>query len=513
MNTLDDDLRTVLRRQADAMQVPTPIEILPLARVTPVSPTVERRWLLPAAAVVLVVVGGLALAQRRSSDAPAASSSEQPGSSAALSFETPTVRLSADKIEFGVGDSVFTPTSFTVNSDPGNAESTSLELSWIVGDTEQGINMHFASDGVSWWADGIRTYDAAGEAPDSHEGQRWFTSPLGTAWSGDLNLPNLRITNMTVEAFMRPASCDNPTSPIAVVAAYPTIDGVAGEGLGFRGRIDLIGTATCTPVDASPYTFTAIVDDPSIAAIIGINELLPTATTIPGGQPDGAEAASEQFGSFELRFLKPGQTTLRVTVTDSAGTVIGTTSTPITLRAASVSESASTAVPGDSTAVTTTGVITLAPSQTVDARDEAWRAAVYEEMASFGTCAIADRTAGSDVLFVSRVTCNHFSDGQPVDGNLVFDLSKLPANVDTNLAGWQQGVAGFDTPGEQVGGNAEMFVETSGGTVRRVAIVTPTHVIRIIPELVESEYLPSGDALAVAAQHLNLLADSILAKQ
>lgn len=174
---------------------------------------------------------------------------------------------------------------------------------------------------------------------------------------------------------------------------------------------------------------------------------------------------------------------------------------------------ASTAVPDDSIAVTTTGVITLVPSQTVDARDEAWRAAVYEEMASFGTCAIADRTAGSDVLFVSRVTCNHFSDGKPVDGNLVFDLSKLPANVDTNLAGWQQGVAGFDTPGEQVGGNAEMFVETSGGTVRRVAIVTPTHLIRITPELVESEYLPSGDALAVAAQHLSLLADSILAKQ
>ena len=345
MNTLDDDLRTVLRRQADAMQVPTPIEDRPLARVTPVASTVERRWLLPAAAVVLVVVGGLALAQRRSSDAPAASSSAQPGSSAALSFETPTVRLSADKIEFGVGDSVFTPTAFTVNSDPGNAESTSLELSWIVGDTEQGINMHFASDGVSWWADGIRTYDAAGEAPDSHEGQRWFTSSLGTAWSGDLNLPNLRITNLTVEAFMRPASCDNPTSPIAVVAAYPTIDGVAGEGLGFRGRIDLIDTVTCTPVDPSPYTFTAIVDDPSIAAIIGINELLPTPTTIPGGQPDGAEAVPEQFGSFELRFLKPGQTTLRVTVTDNAGTVIGTTTTPITLRAASQSETASTAVP------------------------------------------------------------------------------------------------------------------------------------------------------------------------
>ena len=350
MNTLDDDLRTVLRRQADAMQVPTPVEDRPLARVTPRAPMAARRWLLPAAAVVLVVMGGLALAQRRSPDAPAASSSAQPGSSAALTFETPTVRLAADSIEVIVGADVFTPTAATIDSDPGNAEYTSLELSWIDGDTEQRIYMNFASDGVSWWADGIRTYDAAGEWIDSHEGQRWFTSPLGTAWTGDLNLANLRITNMTVEAFLRPASCDNPTSPIAVVAAYPTIDGTAGPGLGFAGRIDLIDTVTCTPVDPTPYTFTAVVDDPSVAAVITGNEPITSPTTILGGQPDGTEAVPEQVGRFQLSFLNPGQTTLRVTVTDSAGTVIGTTTTPVTLRAASESETASAAVP-PSTAV------------------------------------------------------------------------------------------------------------------------------------------------------------------
>jgi len=334
MNTLDDDLRTMLARQAVAMQVPTPIEDRPLVRVAPLAPRDERRWLLPAAAVVLVVVGGLALANRRTDDSPAGTPAAQaPSSTQPFSFATPTVRLAANAIEVVVGADVFIPTAAAIKSDPGTAEFTTLELTWLQGGGEQRLSIYFASDGTSWWADSITTYDATGEWVNSPAGQRWFTSPLGTPWTGDLDLPNLRITNMTVEAFLRPVSCDNPTSPIAVVAAYPTIDGIAGEGLGFGGRIDLIDTATCTPVDPSPYTFTAIVDDPSIAAI---NEPMPTSTiTTPGAQPDGSEAPPEQLGRFNLSFLKPGQTTVRVTVTDSAGTVIGTVTTPITLRAPS----------------------------------------------------------------------------------------------------------------------------------------------------------------------------------
>jgi len=334
MNTLDDDLRTMLGRQADAMHVPTPIEDRQLVRVAPLAPRRERRWLLPAAAVVLVVVGGFALANRRTDDSPAGIPAAQaPSSTQPFLFATPTVRLAANAIEVVVGADVFSPTAAAVQGDPGTAEFTTLELTWLQGGGEQRLSIYFASDGTSWWADSITTYDATGEWVNSPAGQRWFTSPLGTPWTGDLDLPNLRITNMTVEAFLRPASCDNPTSPIAVVAAYPTIDGIAGEGLGFGGRIDLIDTATCTPVDPSPYTFTAIVDDPSIAAI---NEPMPTSTTTtPGAQPDGSEAVPEQFGRFNLSFLKPGQTTVRVTVTDSAGTVIGTVTTPITLRAPS----------------------------------------------------------------------------------------------------------------------------------------------------------------------------------
>ncbi len=334
MNTLDDDLRTMLARQAAAMQVQTPIEDRPLVRVTPPDPRGERRWLLPAAAVVLVVMGGLALAIRRNDDSPAGTpASQAPVSTQPFSFGTPTVRLAADNIDLIVGADIFSPTSAAVHSDPGTAEYTTLELTWVQGGGEQRLYIYFANDGTSWWANKISTSDAAGEWVNSPADQRWFASPLGTPWTGDLDLPTLRITNMTVEAFLRPASCDNPTSPIAVVAAYPTIDGIAGVGNGFGGRVDLIDTATCTPVDPSPYTFTAIVDDPSIAAIY---EAMPTSTTTaPGAQPDSSEAAPEQFGSFSLSFLKPGQTTVRITVTDSAGTIIGTVTTPITLRAPS----------------------------------------------------------------------------------------------------------------------------------------------------------------------------------
>jgi len=85
---------------------------------------------------------------------------------------------------------------------------------------------------------------------------------------------------MTVEAFLRPASRDNPTSPTTIVGTDPAGDQGAG--------------------------------------------------------------ASEQFGRFDLTFLNPGETTVRVTVTDSAGTVIGTTTTPITVRASSGTSSRST---------------------------------------------------------------------------------------------------------------------------------------------------------------------------
>lgn len=346
MNTLDDDLRDLFARQADAMHVPTPILDQPLAQLTSLDARRERRWLLPAAAVVLVAVGGVALAQRTTPDVPASVPAAEPDTSGApFSFETPTVRLSADSIEVVNGDQVSIPAAVAVHSDPGTSEFTSLELSWSDAGAERRLFIMFASDSAEWWASEIRTTDQAGEWVTTPEGQRWFTSPLGKAWTGDVDLPNLRISGLTIEAFLRPAPCDTPTSPIAVVSAYPTIEGSPGDG--FAGRIDLIDTSTCTPIDPTPYTFTAVVDDPSIVTSLSAGPSIASEmTTVPGVPPaptttvldDSAAAqydpetgAPVPFGRFDLILVQPGSTTVRVTVTDASGAVIGTVAIPITV--------------------------------------------------------------------------------------------------------------------------------------------------------------------------------------
>ncbi|MEX0846288.1 MAG: hypothetical protein WD023_00780 [Ilumatobacteraceae bacterium] len=352
MNTLDDDLRDLFARQADAMRVPTPILDQPLARVTSLDARRERRWLLPAAAVVLVAVGGVALAQRTTPDTPPSVPAAEPDTSGApFSFETPTVRLSADSIEVVNGDQVSIPAAVAVRSDPGTSEFTSLELSWTDAGVERRLFLMFASDGAEWWASEIRTTDPAGEWVSTGLRARWFTSPLGKAWTGDVDLPNLRISGLTVEAFLRPAPCDRPTSPIAVVSAYPTIEGSPGDG--FAGRIDLIDTSTCTPIDPTPYTFTAVVDDPSIVTSLSAGPVAATTipsemTTVPGVPPaptttiladstgpqydyDPQTPAPEPFGKFDLILLQPGSTTVRITVTDAGGAVIGSVAIPITV--------------------------------------------------------------------------------------------------------------------------------------------------------------------------------------
>lgn len=348
MNTLDDDLRDLLARQADAMHVPPPILDQPLARVTSFDARRDRRWLLPAAAVVLVAVGGVALAQRTTPDTPPSVPAAEPGTSGApFSFETPTVRLSANSIGVVVSDEMSIPAAVAVHSDPGTSEFTSLELSWTDAGAERRLYLMFASDGAEWWASEIRTTDLAGEWVSTPEGQRWFTSPVGKAWTGDVDLPNLRISGLTIEAFLRPAPCDTPTSPIAVVSAYPTIEGSPGDG--FAGRIDLIDTSTCTPIDPTPYTFTAVVDDPSIVTSLSAGPSIPSEmTTVPGVPPaptttilddstaaqyDPATGMPEPFGRFDLDLIlvQPGSTTVRVTVTDASGAVIGSVAIPITV--------------------------------------------------------------------------------------------------------------------------------------------------------------------------------------
>lgn len=381
MNALDDDLRTLLHRQAAAMRVPTPSLDHSLTPVGHLDATRQRRWLPAVAAVAVIAVGGAALLQRATPAGPAAVPVQAPqtqpvaAGAAPFSFATPTVRMTAQTIEVVVGDRVIVPTAVAVRSDPGSSEATTLELSWTDGDVAHRLNIYFTSDGTSWWADEIRTTDAAGEWVSSGNGQRWFTSPLGTAWSGDLDLVNLRITGLRIEAFIRPAACEDPVVPIAVVSAYATIEGWAGGGFG--ARIDLIDTATCTLVDPDAYDFITEVEDPTIAVVTHTGPL-PTATTVPawptttivadptssiGGAVDGgfppSTALAERWWRFEMNFLRPGRTTVGVTVIDQRGVVIGRVDIPVVVRE------------GDPTTVDTTvstSTTFTEPGVTVDTR-------------------------------------------------------------------------------------------------------------------------------------------------
>jgi hypothetical protein len=344
---------------------------VPVGTVTALAPArpTTRSPLVGVAAAALLVIGGAGVWAMAGRSEPtgvgvgvgaAPSSVDQLGASTApFQFATPKVRLSAAQIEVIDGDRVIVPPALSVaESDPGTTDFTTIELKWL-DDTAvvQRLHIYFASDGVSWWATEIRTTDATGEWVFAPQGQRWFTSPLGTAWTGDLELANLRITGLTVEAFLRPAACDDPTGPIAVVSAYPTIDAAVGGGFG--GRIDLIDTATCTPIDATPYGFTTTVDDTSIAVVTGsapFPEVPQMATTVPGMPPQvttvpptvvppdtvlepasydtgSASEAQVAFGRFSLEILRPGTTTVRVTVTDPSGAVVGTVAIPLTAHA------------------------------------------------------------------------------------------------------------------------------------------------------------------------------------
>lgn len=198
----------------------------------------------------------------------------------------------------------------------------------------------------------------------------------------------------------------------------------------------------------------------------------------------------------------------RVEIHDSSGAVVQTTA---------ITSMTMSSTDGGSSAVTTTAFHTTTGTvRPLDARDEAWRAAVYQAMASFGSCATTDDyLVDSGTSFKATTICTHFSDGQPVDGNLVFILHELRFNtLDESVADWTKNGNGNGASGVPIGSDTMMFAETNNGLTRRVSIVTAKHAIVIQAEMVEDRYLPTGDQdLTTVAQDLNTLADLILASK
>jgi hypothetical protein len=316
MTDVENHIRTVLHREADSMRVPDARPGERVARIVQLPvPRRRARVAMAAAVTVLVVAGGVVLAQRRAEPLPAASDIP---ALPAFHFETPTVVLDADSVEVIAADRTWIPTGdLIVGGDPGTPNQyTTLELTWHDGGIEQRINMYFNSDGVDWWANEIWTYDGQEDGAwfEPLAAGEYFRSPLGTAFIGDLDLPNLRIHSMTIEAFRRPAICDNPTAPISLLADYPVID--AGVG-GFGASFQMVDTATCASLPVAAYTFEYTTADPTIVAI-DPPEVIPEYPAI------------KTYVGLEL--LTPGTTTVYATAKNGAGEVVDTAEMQVTVQ-------------------------------------------------------------------------------------------------------------------------------------------------------------------------------------
>lgn len=159
-------------------------------------------------AVVLVIGGGDSAVKTKPRASDSAPSSSAPpagactdgttpatfGCSGAVQWDTPQVRL--DGTAFSVlttgttGTQTFTAKDGNVvlDSDPGDSKYQTLELTWQENGVEQRWNIYFASDGKDWWATEMRTYDGSANGEWVYFIGERFRTPLGSAWSGDLDL-------------------------------------------------------------------------------------------------------------------------------------------------------------------------------------------------------------------------------------------------------------------------------------------------------------------------------------
>jgi hypothetical protein len=305
---LEDRIRAALRHQADSMRVP---EASPDDRLLRVAHPPQRpQWgrVVLAAAAIVAVGGGALVVQGRDDSS---GTRVVPGAPVRVHhFETPTVVMDAASVEvIAGGRSWVPPADVTVAGDPGlpNEKST-LELTWHDGEMEQRIFIYFKSDGIDWWADQIRTYNGEhhGDWLEPAASGEFFRSPLGTAFSGDLELPNLRIESMVLQAFVPPDVCGTTSASSVLVADYPVADMAADSGFG--ASFQVVDTASCEPLPVAEFTFEFAAADPSIV-------------TINTKQIDGYPPAKFRIG---LRPLAEGTTTITATARTHAGDIAGT---------------------------------------------------------------------------------------------------------------------------------------------------------------------------------------------
>ncbi len=134
----------------------------------------------------VLVLGACAQAEPTSTPAP----TESPVP--AVEWETSTVLFSAQAVEIDIDGTVFVPPAASptleVDSDPGDAEYTTLEVEWMDEGREMRLYIYFQADSSRWWSDEIRTYDGQANAEWVYYEGRFFDRPLGSTFEGSLEL-------------------------------------------------------------------------------------------------------------------------------------------------------------------------------------------------------------------------------------------------------------------------------------------------------------------------------------
>lgn len=218
-----------------------------------------------------------------------------------LVFETAQVRLAVESLSIEANGRTFTADRTSLVSgwrDPSNRLSP-MEISWSEHGTEMRLLMQFVSDGTSWWADEIRSFD--GKEPGSWlvEQGVFFKSPLGQQFVGDASLEHVGLTGLRLQAFTTPEPCIRPTKPVAIVPLGHEVHGWAAPGNGTGFAAMLVSTGSCQRIHNLEHVrFEVEIEDNSIAE--------PSPMTLERGVP-----------STDIVIHGPGETMLNVIAIDT----------------------------------------------------------------------------------------------------------------------------------------------------------------------------------------------------
>ncbi len=167
-----------------------------------------------------------------------------------VNWQTETVSLSADNFYIIANGQIFTADvdGVEVDSDPGDAAYTTLEIEWEEHGVPMRLYIYFESDGNIWQSFEIRTYDGSSDGEwITYEGTS-FTEPLGKAYqmgsfAREYYGNGVYFQNLTVQAF---TSVEVGAEPPAETTEEPA---AAGETM--AAPATLSGPENCRNVAVS----------------------------------------------------------------------------------------------------------------------------------------------------------------------------------------------------------------------------------------------------------------------